>query len=155
MAVEALFIHSLGALRPADDAGRELLAKLGNGEVVKAAIKRPRNGKFHRLFWALMVKVHENLSDEQRARYPTPEILVAWFKIATGHCDAFAVEGRGMVYIPKSISFAKMDDLEFGKLFDRCADLIAKNFIHGVSAAEWKREVAEMIGLPSETQKRA
>ena len=144
---EAMFAHRLGSLRPIDEAGKELLTGLGHDALVRVKIARPRNVRFHRLFWALMTKVHENLSEEKLGRYPTPELLVAWFKVATGHCDSFVLEGRGMVYIPKSISFAKMDEIEFGRFFNRCCDLIAKNFITGISSAQWRQEIEQMIGI--------
>lgn len=144
---EALFTHRLGTLRPVDDAGRELLHGLTTDEMIRVKITRPRNLKFHRLFWGLMSMVHENLPDEKRERYPTTELLVAWIKVATGHCDAFEVEGRGTVYIPKSISFAKMDAAEFSAFFNRCCDLVAKHFIPNITADQWRKEVASMIGM--------
>lgn len=144
---EALFVHQLGTLRAADDAGKELLAGLKNGEAVRVSITRPRNVRFHRLFWALMQKVHDNLPEDKAERYPTTELLVAWFKIKTGHCDTFMIEGRGTVYLPKSISFAKMDNTEFSAFFDRCCQLVALHFIPDVSPADWRREVEQMIGI--------
>lgn len=144
---EAMFAHRLGTLRPVDDAGLELLHGLATDEMVRVKVTRPRNVRFHRLFWALMTMVHENLPDQKRERYPTTEILVSWFKIATGHCDTFEIEGRGTVYIPKSISFAKMDNSEFSAFFDRCCDLIAKHFIPTTSTEQWRKEVSTMIGM--------
>jgi hypothetical protein len=50
------------------------------------------------------------------------------------------------VYIPKSISFAKMSQEEFSAFYNRCCDLIAKHFLPGVTSAELHAEVALMIG---------
>lgn len=144
---EAMFIHRLGTLRPTDEDGRELLHGLSQDDLVRVKITKPRNMKFHRLFWKLMTTVHENLPDEKRKRYPTPELLVSWFKIATGHVDTFHIEGKGTVHIPRSISFAKMDEIEFGAFFARCCDLIASHFISGVSASQWRSEIEQMIGV--------
>lgn len=144
---EGMFTYRLGALRPADPAAEEICARLRQGDVLRVKTAKPRNPRFHALFWALMSKLHENLPDDKRERYPNVELLASWFKVATGHADSFFVEGKGMVYVPKSISFAKCDDVEFSQFFDRCADLIAQHFIPGITAAEWRTEIASMIGI--------
>jgi hypothetical protein len=145
---EGFFIKRLGTLRPADADAEEILRGVPDGTTVRADVKwRGRSLQHHRLFWALMTKVHENLPDEKRERYPSVGLLVAWFKIATGHCDTFIVEGKGTAYIPKSIRFSKMDADQFNEFWNRCCDLIAKHFVPGVTSKEWQREVAEMIGI--------
>lgn len=147
---EAFFIHQLGTLRPMDDYAKGAMHGLENGEAVRVKIIRPRNVKHHRLFWALMAKVHENLPDDKRERYPTTEILTAWFKVKTGHCDTFHIEDGAVeriVHIPKSISFAKMDQVEFNRFFDVCCQLIALHFIPDVAPQTWRAEVERMIGI--------
>lgn len=144
---EGLFIYQLRTLRPVDPAAEEICGRLRQGDILRVKTAKPRNPRFHALFWALMTKLHENLPDDKRARYPTVELLASWFKVATGHADSFILEGKGTVYVPRSISFAKCDDVEFGQFFERCADLIAQHFIPGVTASQWRTEVASMIGI--------
>lgn len=144
---EGLFVYHLRTLHPADPAAEEICSRLKQGDALRVKTAKPRNPRFHALFWALMTKLHENLPDDKRERYPTVELLASWFKVATGHCDSFILEGKGTVYVPKSISFAKCDDVEFSQFFDRCADLISKNFIPGITASQWRTEIASMIGI--------
>lgn len=142
---DGLFAHTLGALRPADDASAEIIKGLGQGELVKVDVTRPRNLGHHRLFWALMSLLHQNLPDDKRAEYPTIKRLVTFFKIATGHVETFLIDGREIT-VPLSISFAAMDEIAFSQFFNQCCDLIAKDFIHGVKAEDWRKEIASMIG---------
>lgn len=139
-----LAIKHLNALRPADDLGEAALRKIGHGEVLSVEIKRPRNVKHHRMFWALMGLVHDNLDHD---RYPTVEDLVAAVKIAAGLRTRIELPNGDIGFIPGSIAFHKMDQDEFSKFYDRVCDLIAKYFLPGVNTDDLRREVEIMIGV--------
>lgn len=133
----------LGALRPSDDCGVEALRKIGQGEVVSVEIKRPRNIKHHRMFWALMTIVWEQLDSD---RYPTVEDLVAAVKISAGLRTRIELPSGETGFIPGSIAFHKMDQDAFSSFYDRVCDLLAKHFLPGVTSDELRREVEIMIG---------
>ena len=120
------------------------MRKLGQGEVVMIEMKRPRNVKHHRMFWALMSLVWENMDSP---RYPTVDDLVSAIKIAAGHRTRIELPNGEIGFIPGSIAFHKMDQAAFSDFYDRVCDLIAKHFLPGVSSADLKREVEIMIGL--------
>ena len=134
----------LGALRPADEAGCEALRRLGNGDVVTVEIKKSRNIRHHRLFWALMTVVHDNMDTD---RYPTVEDLAAAIKIASGLRTRIELPNGDVGFIPGSIAFHKMDQIAFSEFYDRVCDLIAKHFLPGVTSAELKQEVSIMCGV--------
>jgi len=136
----------LGSLRPTDSAGEDALRKIGNGEVVSIELKRPRNVKHHRLFWALMTIVHENMDE---ARYPTVEDLVAAIKIAAGLRTRIVLPSGDVGFIPGSIAFHKMDQAAFSDFYDRVCDLIAKHFLPGVTSDQLRAEVETMTGIRS------
>ena len=69
-----LALKHLNSLRPATDDGLDALRHIANGELVTIELRRPRNIKHHRMFWALMTIVHDNMDHE---RYPTVEDLTA------------------------------------------------------------------------------
>jgi hypothetical protein len=142
----ACFAKSLNALHPADDAAQEIMRSLGRGEIVDVTIRKPRNLQFHRKFFALMNLVWQNIDDHDT--YPTVESLVTYYKIATGHRDEYHFQGA-VAYIPRSISFAKMDNTEFSAFFNSVADWIAKEFIPGVTNDEVRHEVEGLIGMHS------
>lgn len=137
----------LGALRPVDDAGQETLRSYGNGAVVMVEAKKPRNGKRHRLFWGLMSTVHQNLPESIAERYPTVETLVSAFKMLAGVREQRWLPDGTVYFVPGSISYAKMDDAEFGQFLDRSITIITTHFLPGVRDADLRREIEEMCGL--------
>lgn len=131
----------LSGLSAVDTAGEEALRKLKFGDVVSVEVKKPRNGKHHRLYWALISKVWEN-----QERYETPELLHTAIKLAAGHYDVLQMPSGAEYRIPKSTSFEDMDQVEFSAYYDRVCDLIARHFLPGVSIDALKAEVESMIG---------
>lgn len=130
-----------GALRPENAAAVAAVEKIANGATVKVSISQPRNMKHHRLFWALMRLVWEN-----QEHYENVDHMVVALKVALGHCDTVITKDGGTAYIPKSISFAKMDQTAFNEFWDRCLHLICKYFLPGADREELTREVYRMIG---------
>lgn len=138
-----LAAKQLGALRPVDAAGEQALDAIKAGEIVSIEVKRPRNIRHHRMFWALMSIVHENLDGE---RYPTVEDLVAAVKIAAGLRTRIELPNGDVGFIPGSIAFHKMNQIEFAAFYDKVCDLLAAHFLPGVTSEELKAEVELMIG---------
>lgn len=134
----------LGALRPTDEAGCEALRRLGNGDLVTVEIKKSRNIRHHRLFWALMAVVHDNMDHE---RYPTVEDLTSAIKISAGLRTRIELPNGEVGFIPGSIAFHKMDQTAFGEFYDRVCDLICKHFLPGVENAALREEVEIMTGI--------
>lgn len=138
---DLLVVKQFGALRPVNAAAEEIIRSIPNGEVLKVKISRSRNPQHHRLFFALLQTVFENQS-----RYKTLEHLLAAVKVATGHADLMVMKDGREVYVPRSISFAKMDQIAFAKFFDRVCDWLVKDVLPHSTSEELKREVMEIIG---------
>lgn len=134
-------LHSLEAI---DEEGAAALRKLSHGDTVKVKITKPRNIKHHRLFWALVGIVFEN-----QERYPSREALVAALKAATGHAELLPMPNGNMVYIPKSISFAAMDQTQFDKFFNDVCDVVCTKIIPNLKVEALKQEVMQMVGASS------
>jgi len=139
--VKFLAAKGLGHLTPVDATGEDALRKLKFGDVVTVEVKKPRNGKHHRLYWALVSMVWEN-----QERYATAEELHEALKVSAGICTQVELPSGQVVKIPGSIAFDKMDQTEFGQFYDRICDLIAAHFLPGVTSEELKAEVETMIG---------
>lgn len=137
----------LGALRPVDDAGQEALRRYGQGALVMVEAKKPRHGARHRLYWALMSAVHQNLPEQIAGRYPTVETLVSAFKMLAGVREQRELPDGTVYFIPGSISFAKMDEAEFARFLDQSIGIITSYFLPGVQDADLRREIEEMCGL--------
>lgn len=131
----------MGALRPADQQAEEVLRKIPPGEYLFVDISRPRNGKFHRLFFALLSVVHENMNDEARQKWPTVDRLLWEVKMQTGYFDVAESVGGKPYYIPHSISFAGMDDDAFSEFFSKALDVCRRYIIPGVTEPELRAAV--------------
>ena len=136
----------MGALRAADEAATESLRSLAPGEIYRVKLTRPRNLKFHRLFFALLTVVHSNLSDGMLAKYPTVDRLLWEIKLQTGRFDMHETLGDKMVPIPKSISFARMDQGKFDKFFTAALGVVRKFIIPGISERELRDAIDDEIG---------
>lgn len=134
----------LGSLRPTDEAGQDALRKIGNGELVTVEVRKSRNIRHHRMFWALMTIVHDNMD---HSRYPTVEDLTSAVKIAAGLRTRIELPNGEVGFIPGSIAFHRMDQIAFGAFYDRVCDLICQHFLPGVESDALREEVEIMCGV--------
>lgn len=126
---EVQLIKVAGALKPANQIDAYVINKIGIGKLVHAKITQPRNAKFHRKFFALL-----NFGFEY---YEIPEIeykgqqAVKDFNrfredvtILAGYYDVTADINGSVKLKARSISFAKMEEDDFGKLYSSVFNVI-------------------------------
>jgi hypothetical protein len=140
-----LFLRTLSGLSPADERSQEALRKVKHGSVITADIKRPRNGKALRLYWALVGKVFSNL--HENLTYRTPEELSDAIKICLGEFDIVTLPSGSTFARPHSISFAKMTEDSFRTYLDGVIKLVIEKFLPGVTDGELRMELEQMVGL--------
>ena len=129
------------SLVPASQHAENIIRKIPRNHVVKVTIERPRNIKHHRKFWALLQLVFQN-----QEHYESLEHMVTALKVALGHCDSVICKDGNVAYIPKSISFAKMDQVAFDEFYGKAVDLVCRHFLPGCDRDELTREVERMVG---------
>jgi len=134
----------LGTLRPVDSAGEEAMSRIKNGSLVQIEVKQPRSLQHHRLYWALVSLVWDNID---HARYPSIEDLHGAIKIAAGIRTRIELPNGEVGFMPGSIAFHKMSQDEFNSFYNTVSDLISKHFLPGVTGSVLKQEVSAMIGL--------
>lgn len=133
-----------GVLAPVDDADRELVSRLREGEPVRVEIKARRNVKRHRLYWRLMQILFENTD-----AWPSAESASDSIKIAVGHVEQIADAITGEIHLrPKSISFERMEESEFCRFLDRVIYVITDRLIPGLDAGDLRRKIEEVIDRP-------
>jgi len=98
---------------------------------LRIEVRQPRNPAFHRLFFALCKRIGDGIGKDT-------EQIATVFKYATGHYDAFKTKTYGEVKVPRSISFAKLDETAFRVFFDRCVE---------VALTEWGIDAASLADL--------
>jgi hypothetical protein len=147
-----LAMKHLSSLRPVDEAGEAALQKLSQGQIVSVEIKQSRNIHHHRMFWALMTIVWENMDHE---RYPNVEDFTGAIKIAAGLRTRIVLPNGDVGFMPGSIAFHKMDQIQFSEFYNRVCDLIAEHFLPGVTTEDLRNEVSAMIGITNNSNSSA
>ena len=109
-----------GALVPADYHADDIVHGIPEGGEVLASLRRARNPKFHRWFFALLRKVIDNTDN----RWVTEEQLLYALKMEIGHCEPTPALTGEVLLQPKSINFASMDELKFKSFVALCLDAI-------------------------------
>lgn len=132
-----------GGLFPVDEQGLELLASLAEERDVGVQIRRRRNPRHHRLYWAILqfVKMHCELFERQSLR-----MIGNAVKLATGMGETFVDLNTGQhMFVPRSISFASMTQTEFNDFFDVACQVIAQRWMReGTTADDVRRELILM-----------
>lgn len=109
-----LYLKRAGnALFPDGDEAICEMAKLPFGKTLRAEVKQPRNPRFHRLYWALCARIANGVGRDA-------EEISTVFKFATGHVGQIHSKTYGYIKVPRSISFAKLDNAGFREFFDHC-----------------------------------
>ena len=100
------------------------------GEIAEVSTRVPRSGPFHRYHMA----VEQALFNGQE-RFQHFEQFRNWLKVGSGFCDWVAGPRGGVIPIPRSISYA---DLEENEMREFHADMLV--FLRGPHAAPylWK-----------------
>lgn len=140
MATELFMRRALGTLRPVDAAGEEALRSMRGDEIVHVTIKRKRNERHHRKFFALL-----NVVFPHQDTYPTMETFRAAVTCALGFADTVKLPDGRVILVPRSISFANMDQTEFDAFYERAVALICTRIIPGIGRADVEREVSDII----------
>lgn len=135
-----VFVKAVGKLMPVDDIAEDALSKIKYGEEVVIEIKKPKNIKLLRKFWALVTIVYNN-----QDRYKTRENVAEALKLSTGTYHMIELPGGHIYRIPDSI--AEMEDVEFTQFFDRVCDVIAEHYLPGVTVAWLRQEVESLVGI--------
>lgn len=138
--MKGLFRRGEHGLVPLDD---ELPGwkRIKPGDIVDIEYVRPRSQKFHRLLWALLKLVADN-----QEQYGMDEILDV-VKIGVGHTRVIAMPGDFVFRVPKSISFASLDDDEFADFFRSAVDFVISDLVP-FNREALLREVYDLAGLP-------
>lgn len=128
------------ALWPEGDDSIAAFSKIPFGKSLKAEVKQPRNPRYHRWFFAICSRIAGGIGSDA-------ETVANVFKFATGHVDIVRTKTYGEIRIPKSISFAQLDDLAFHEFVEKCIQC---------AYDEWKIDPADLADLlvPCESQSR-
>lgn len=146
-----------GELIPADEETIDEIRKLRVGEVVHGTFTRPRNLQFHRKYFALLDYAFDHwepvvLPDPRLAKHGVSAIknkeqFRADLTILAGYYTAHVrIDGSTRI-MPMSISFASMDEDQFGKLYQATINVILQRVLNNYTEEDLNRVVDEIIGF--------
>jgi hypothetical protein len=118
----ALIKHFNG-LKAAYNSDLENLKKLKEGVIYEVNIKKPRNLMFHRKFFALI-----NLVFENQEVFDNAEDLRYYLIMKAGFYKKVKTP-TGEMFIPKSLKFDKMDNVEFEEVYNGVIKVIEKELL--------------------------
>lgn len=116
-------IRTLSGFKPAFESDIELSKKIKLNEVYEYEFKQPRNYMFLKKFFALVNLVYQNQEQYNNIEHLRRDLIIESGNYYLRH-DLNGVEVREA----KSISFAKMSQNEFDKLYSDVIDVIVKYF---------------------------
>jgi hypothetical protein len=130
-------VRTLNGFKFAHDSDLEKGRKIKVGDFVNCDIKKPRNYMFHKKFFALVELVFQNqdLTDDK-------DNLRAYLTVKAGFYETITSD-IGVMYLPKSISFAKMDEIEFEELFIKFLNV--SSMLIGVDNGDIIDEIAQFL----------
>lgn len=133
--------NQFGKLSAEDEESKAALAKIKNGEHIQVNIKKPRNVLFLRKFFALCTVVFEN-----QEKYEDFEAFRHELTMRAGWWQEHVHTTGNVSYIPKSISFAKMDAIQFGEFYDKAIDAAIEHFIPGTDKEGLEEAILDFGG---------
>ncbi len=128
-------------LMPCSVMDSEAVREFDSGKAVRVKITQPRNVGQHRLYFAALKLVHENLDDP-----PSIDKLHDAVKVRLGYCSVMKFKGGGEVTIPDSIAFDRMKQPEFNKFFAAFCRLVHDVIVPGLDSEALEAKAREMLG---------
>lgn len=139
MADRTLFRKTLDGFAPANDEGQDYFASLKTGQIVELKATKVRNGQYHRLFFAMLKLISENSNP-----HISEAAALHFAKMATGTGE-FVTDSRGRdVFIPGSISFARMDQAAFKDFVQTAIPPLVGRFMVGTAPDDLISEAMQL-----------
>lgn len=122
------------------DEDYDLKKRLKIGQSYVADVKVARNVGFHRKYWALLNAAWSLLPERTSNGFRSLDGFRSYVIVAAGFYELyFNPRLKEFVEVPKSISFEKMDEVEFSELYDRSKDVIWSIIGRYVSEEDFER----------------
>lgn len=132
------------ALYPLDGLAQAEIEELPERKPLKTVVTKARSVPQHRLYFAMLKKVVENLDQDL-----TKDDLHEWMKLRLGCTKEVRQRNGEIVTVPSSIAFENMDQIEFETFFRKAVVLITEHIIPGLGSAALEREARLMLGNES------
>ena len=136
------FIAYDGKLIPATDEAEAWARKIKPGDIIEVDVVRPRSQSFHKLFFAMLKIVSDNMDN------CSVDNLLDIIKIGIGHTKIIKMPDGRLYAIPMSISFSSLDQDAFAEIFTKAGDYVIQEILPGIDRDALTYEIYEMAGVP-------
>lgn len=136
-------LNTAHGLIPIYDADYDSKKMLKIGEEYEVEIRKARNVKLLRMYFALINCTWEYLNERQTEFFKNnKEVFRKSLEVSAGHCDkVYSFKLKEWVDVPKSISFSELGEFEFRELYDRVKDVILLTILRGISEEEFEKNL--------------
>ena len=115
-------IKTISGLRPAYDSDYESFKKIPLNEIIEIEYKKQRNVKFHRKLFSLL-----NLAYSNQNIFDNLEDMRYCLMLECNLSDIKVNRLTGETFkVPKSLQFAKMDEIEFNEVYNTLKQYICE-----------------------------
>lgn len=120
--------------------------RLKVGSDVVCSIRKARNYKFHKKFFALLNVCLDNMPDERAQAWNiwTVEDLKFALKLDLGYAAVVCLCGKTVIK-EQSLAFDKMDETEFDKFYRKALDVICRKYLRGVDKQALDEELINFM----------
>lgn len=129
-----------GSCRPMSEQDAERLKRMKVGEPFKAKVVKPRNGKHHRLGFSMLQFVFDN-----QERFDVFEDFLVEMKLRTGHYREHVTLRGKIIYVPMSLAFENMEEVEWGEWRSKAINAILKHFLPSMTEVEFEAALARIM----------
>lgn len=120
---------------------KRFIDALAMGEMFQLDFSVPRNLAHHKKFFALV-----GLLAEMSDVYDNKDKALAAIKIAAGHCEfipnPLSIE---LIALPKSISFAEMDQLAFDAFYENAVNGVLKFLLPTMNRVDFDAALEQVV----------
>lgn len=139
---EELFARIGKGLFPVDERGQEALHGLPEGKPVMLTIRKHRNAKQFRLYWAVVSILMENAPEFDGW---DREQVSQQLKLDAGAVDWFTHKATGATFgVPQSLKFESMSADRFSRFLDRVIYIVSTQYVPGLAQNTIRRRIEEM-----------
>lgn len=139
-----------GVFIPTSDQDKELCLRLKTGQVISSEWTRKRNYQLHKKFFALIDTGFESwepnpidgMDIEKNFEVFRKKVIIR----AGYYIQVFDLDG-GFTLEAKSISFAKMEQDDFDKLYSACINVILKDILINHTRADFENQINQILSF--------
>lgn len=133
--------RTVSGLKGADERALQALRRIKIGETVLCKVTNPRNLAHHKKFMKLLSVFWEAAGD-----WSSSYAVLIELKVRLGHVSKVLIRETGeIVSVPRSISFASMDQTEFEQFYEKAINELCI-MAGGIEPDELRQEVLNQLG---------